>query len=471
MMSVLELRSPLSAEERLEKRRLILRDVTALLSLFAVTVILAALTYFLFTSFSKHRENLAQRWLGRGRAAMASGHPEQAVQALRSALEYEDRQRQIDLQRETEIELATALAAAGQDSEAMAYFNTLLEAEPGNGLINLQIARLSVKQGHEDAAIESYQRALDGTWHGDGYLRRLQVRLELSEYLLRQHDTARARGELITASGNAPDEPNVKLRIASLLEQAQDSASAFEIYRKLAVNRPPRLEALEGAGRAAASMGRYLEAKQYLTRALNDAALETRPQAEREAVRNQLADAVHVLALYPSPELNIRAHAERILHNVNVARARMAECSAAVETGAASSGPASASNPAPDGAKASTAANASTASWPVAWAGKVVSAVNGAARGSAKDASAAAPPAAGNAASMADLANRWRQVPSNLTIRALEADSELEQTLITLVYDTEKATAAEKTASCGSPTGEDALLLQIAQSPWTVEQQ
>jgi tetratricopeptide (TPR) repeat protein len=363
------------------------------------------LTFFLFNSFSTHRHELAQRWLARGRSAMAGGRPEQAVQALRSALEYEEGQREMDLQRETEIELATALAAAGQDAEATAYFNTLLEAQPGNGLINLQLARLAVKQGHEEQAVESYQRALDGTWLGDGYLRRLSVRLELARYLLSRHEAWRARSELITASGNAPDDPNIKLEIAGLLEQAQDPQDAFEIYRKLALNGPDRLEALEGAGRAATALNHYLLARLYLTKALDNPGLEARPAAEREAVRNALADTVHLLALYPGPELSTRARAERILHNVNTARARMTDCSAATPEG--------------------------------------------------------------NTPALAGLADRWQAVPSKLTVRALEEYPELEQTLMTLVDDTEKTTVQ----TCGNPTGEDALLLQIARAPWAVEQQ
>lgn len=406
-MSALELRSPLSAEERLEKRRLILRDVTAFLSLFAITSALAVLTYFLFNSFQRHREDLAQRWLTRGRAAMASGHPEQAVQALRSALEYEPGQREADLelQRQTEIELATALATAGKDTEATAYFNTLLEAEPGNGLINLELARLAAKQGHEAQAIESYQRALDGTWQGDGYQRRLSVRLELARYLLSRHDIGRARNHLLIAAGNAPDEPSVKLEIAGLLEQAQDPTSAFDIYRKLALNKPERLEALEGAGRTAAALGRYALARIYLTRALESPALEVRPAEEREAVRDALADTVHLLALYPGPELSAQTRAVRILHDVGTARDRMTACSAGTP--------------------------------------------------------------GSNVPALAALATRWQAAPSNLTVRALEDDPELEQTLMTLVYDTEKLTAQ----TCGKPTGEDALLLKIAQAPWAVEQQ
>lgn len=385
-MAVLQLRSPLSSEERLEKRKLIVRDLIALFSLFAITLVLATLTYFLFRSFTLHRQELAQRWLARGRAAMAAKHPEQAVLALRSALEYQPGKRR------TEIELASALAAAGHNQEAAAYFGTLLDAEPGNGLINLELARLAVNQGNESQAIESYERALDGTWQGDGYLRRLSVRLELSRYLLSRHDYAHARTQLLIASGNAPDEPKVKLEIAGLMEQAQDPSSALEIYRKLAQRRPEPLEALEGAGRMAEALGRYALVRQYMGRALDHPDFEKLPEEERQTIRDSFSDATHLLALYPSPELSVRERAERILHNVQIARARFTSC------------------------------------------------------------------IAGQAASQPALATRWQQVPQSLKLLSLERDPQMEEQLMTLVYDTEKQTAT----TCGAPTGDDALLLKMA---------
>src|SRR5580704_4834439 len=117
-MAVFELQPPLTAEERLHKRKLIFRDLISLSGLFAITVVLAVLTWFLFNSFARHRQELAQRWLARGQAAMADGHPEQAVEAFRSALEYDPAQRQ------TEIKLAMALEAADRVVEATSYFNT-----------------------------------------------------------------------------------------------------------------------------------------------------------------------------------------------------------------------------------------------------------------------------------------------------------------------------------------------------------
>ncbi len=120
-----------------------------------------------------------------------------------------------------EIELATALAAAGRLQEATAYFNTLWEAEPGNGQINLALARLAVRQGNQPSAMRYYQASIDGTWQGDGSVRRREVRLEMVKYLLsRQVD--HARSELLIAEGNAPDDPSVRMQIAQLMETAQD---------------------------------------------------------------------------------------------------------------------------------------------------------------------------------------------------------------------------------------------------------
>ena len=70
------------------KRKLILRDALTFLTLILVTVLLFAVTLFLFRSFTAHREELAKRWSARGREAIASGRPDQAIVALRTALSY-----------------------------------------------------------------------------------------------------------------------------------------------------------------------------------------------------------------------------------------------------------------------------------------------------------------------------------------------------------------------------------------------
>jgi len=396
-MDVFELHPLLSPEERAEKRRLIVRDFIALFSLFVITVVLGLLTYFLFSSFSRHRDVLARRWRANGERALKSGHPEEAVEDLRSALEYAPGQRDI------EVELAMALAAAGRNVEATAYFNSLLEAEPGNGLIHLQLARLAARQGNAALAEEHYQSALDGTWERNGYLQRLSVRLELVRYLISQRNYARAQIELRTAAGNALNMPEKQLEIAGLMEQAQDPTDALDIYRTQMSQKDAPLEAFEGAARTAYELGRIALARDALARAVAHPGFATQNEATRQTVKQMLADSERILELYPDPNLNVRARAERIANDAKIARARLTACFAS--------------------------ANA--------------------------------------AGEMADLQGQWQQVPVNLSVRMLERNPQLEQTTMSLVYDTEEQTAQV----CGAPTGDDALLLKIAQAPLAVQQQ
>ncbi len=396
-MAVLQLRSALTPEERQQKQKLILRDSLALLSLFAIAIVLFFITYLLFHSFSVHRQELAQRWLLRGEAALHSGQPQVAIDALRSALAYapDDENLQIDL--------AEALAAAGRMQEAVAYFNTLLETRPGDGLINLQLARLAARQGEEPLAIQHYQAALDGTWEGDGYIRRREVRLEVSRYLIDRKRYNDARTQLLIAAGNAPDDPNIEIVVAGLLEEAHDPANALHFYRKALQHRPVQFTALLGASRAAYALSRYQQAKELLERTLNHPGFDKQPSDVQAQYRDMLSDADHILLLYPDPGLSFHARAERILNARKIAQERLADCLST---------------------------------------------------------KTAVPP------ELQTLGGQWQQLPAALHLLQLEQNPELEQTIMQLVYQTEQITSQQ----CGAPTGNDALLLKIAQAPEAIEQ-
>ena len=396
-MAALQLRSALTPEERLQKQKLILRDSLALLSLFAIAIVLFFITYLLFHSFSVHRQQLAQRWHNRGEAALHSGQPQVAIDALRSALAYAPDDENL------QIELAEALGAAGRMQEAVAYFNTLLETRPGNGQINLQLARLAARQGDEALAIQHYQAALDGTWQGDGYVRRREVRLEVSRYLIDRKRYNDAKTQLLITAGNAPEDPNIEIVVAGLLEQAHDPANALHFYRKALEHRPVQLAALLGASRAAYALSRYQQAKELLERTLNHPGFDKQPSDVQAQYRDMLSDADHILLLYPDPGLSFHARAERILNARRIAQDRLAAC-----------------------------LNTKTAV----------------------------------PQQLQTLDGQWKQLPAALHLLQLEQDPELEQTIMQLVYQTEQITSQQ----CSAPTGNDALLLKIAQAPEAVEQ-
>ncbi len=441
-MSFFALKTPLTATDRIERRRLIFADSLALVTLFAITVLLAVSTNYLYQSYASHQVKLADRWLQRGEQAMRDGKPQAAIDALSSALAFDPNQRT------TEIKLAEALASAGRIQEATVYFNSLLESQQGSGLINLQLARLAARQGDQSQAIDDYQRAIYGNWEGDGYVRRREVRFELIKYLIDHQQLNRARSELLVASGNAPeDDISVQLEIARLMEVAQDPADALHLYKTILRRHPSLREALEGAGSAAFQLGRYLEAKHYLSHALEGPAVDKEPAAAIAKSRDSLNEATRLLALYPSPGLRPSEQIARVLTDRKLAMARLAECTRDRATG-----------PAKDSAPAS--APAGTTPSPLQ---------NFASRFSRHPAQPAPNPAATPAPvdPLAALTQKWQELPVKISARDLEKDPELTQAQIQLIYDTELITQQV----CGAPGGDDALLLRIAQAPTQVEEE
>ena len=65
------------------------------------------------------------------------------------------------------------------------------------------------------------------------------------------------------------------------------------------------------------------------------------------------------------------------------------------------------------------------------------------------------------------LLQRWQKLPAKVSLADLEKDPELAQTQMQLIYDTELNTQQV----CGAATGDDALLLKIAQAPNQVEEE
>lgn len=414
----------LTSEERTALRHLIFKDAVALVILLLIVIVLSGLTYLLFHSFQNHEQELARRWRQRGEAALQKNDPQTAIIALHAALNLESN-------RATEIELAEALAKAGRIHEAVAYFKTLREAQPGSGIINLQLARLAARQNQTAQAIDYYETALDGTWEGDGYDRRREVRLELAGYLISVSQLPQARTQLLITAGNAPNLPAVQLKVAGMLEQCGSPADALQIYRTLDRRHHPEWQALAGAGRTAYQLGQFWLALQYLNRALYAQDFRAQPPTSQAAIRSMQSTTEQILAIYPAPDLTIHERARRIQHNVTVARARYNSCEAPVVAAAARP-------PVP------AAPSAPSLLPPAIQLNPTQQAALASARG---------------------LATRWAKVPRYLSLFRLEQNPQMEQTLMQLVYDTE----TDATRQCGPPQGDDALLYRIAQAPDAVE--
>ena len=481
---VLRARATLTVEERAEKHRLLVRDTMALSSLLALVMALTFVTWGLFHSFAAHRLVLEQRWKQRGEAALRDGRPQAAIESLRSALAYAPDERSL------QVELATALAGAGRTQEALVYFDTLHEQQPGDGMINLQLARLAVRQGNASVAITNYQAALDGTWNGDGVIRRREVRLELSQYLVAHKRFDEARNQLLIAAGNAADNHGLQLTVAGLLEQADGDADALGLYRKAMAFRDTRNAGLVGAGRTAAAQGHYLEARNLLNQATVQGDYGLLPEDERDAVHTLIEESTAILAIYPAQNLSPRVRAVRVGYAVRVARQRLNACS-----GSPANEPAEAASIQTRTRQAPAARTTATSRdpdpsptpglsgdpGPATDPGPLRSAITAVQR--AGSTLAGRPPAgstgqpAGTAATadndsasrMQTIAARWQQLPPDaLLARRMEQDQALLDGTMQLVYDTEKALSDKP--GCPAATRDDLLLLKIAAAPDEVEQ-
>ena len=403
--------TPLTPAERLAKRHLVFKDTLALLSIFAVTCVLAVLTWLIFRSYSQHQSDAAARWKRRGEEALKHNNAQAAVYDLRTSLGYGPDDPG------TEIELAQALAEIDTPrslEEAAVYLNTLWEKEPGNGNINLQLARVLARQGQVASALEHYHAAVYGVWEGQGAVQGRRARLEMVRYQISLGRFNDARGELLIAAGNDTSTPTL-MNAAGLLAEAHAPADALHLYQEVAARRPVVVQALEGAGQMAFLLARYRTARTYLDRALN-ASNAAHPLRDRALVEKNLRIANAVMAIYPSPELPQRERLRRVVRAYEVARKRYMAC--ANGTSGQSNGP-----------------------------------QNGRAQIENND-------------QMTALGNRWQSERPRLTVAALADSAQLEQATMQLVYDTEQVTER----ACGEPTGEDEALLRIATSPDSVDQ-
>jgi tetratricopeptide (TPR) repeat protein len=298
------------------KRRLILRDSITFLGLIAVTAVLLAITLFLFRSFTAHRADLAQRWSERGRNALNQGQPDQAIVALRTALSYAPEERSYELL------LAQALGDAGHLDESYNYFLGLWENTPGDGFINLRLARLAAQKKDTQAAVNYYRAAIYGTWEGDGTLRRREVRLELARYLISIGDNSSARSELLIAGGNNPNDPGVELTLADLLQQAGYPKDALNYYQKVLTLEPKNETALVAAGRIEYEGGRFEEAHRLLERASEEQA--------PAGITTMLENSARIVSLSPLGKLVPGEHVGRILQARGLAKKRFDTCNAQV---------------------------------------------------------------------------------------------------------------------------------------------
>ncbi|HZO99956.1 MAG TPA: tetratricopeptide repeat protein [Terriglobia bacterium] len=239
-----------------------LRRETLLAFILVCLIALFVITGLAAKAYHSREKALATEWYNRGEADLKAGDPASALEDFRSALVYS---RDNSLYR---FRLAQALIAAQRFSEARTHLLTLWEREPGSGRLNLELARLAVKESNEPEALRYYHQAIYGVWESEPEKRRREARLEMCEFLLNRGAKAQAQAELMALADELPSDPALHTQVAGLFVKAGDYDHALRQFQAaLQLNRRDQA-ALAGAGEAAFQLEEYQKAQQYLDRAV-----------------------------------------------------------------------------------------------------------------------------------------------------------------------------------------------------------
>lgn len=247
----------------LSRYRFYLRQRPTLLVLLSVlTVVFFLAVAGLSRAHEAQRQALGNRWFNRGVVDLQTKRYEAAVIEFRSALLYS----QDDYS--YQLNLAEALIGLKHTAEASAYLSNLWDREPGNGLVNLELARIAAQRGEIDQAVRYYHDAVYAAWPREQESKRRVARLELINLLLRVKDLGDAQGELIALAANVGDDPAQQDTIGDLFVRAGDYEHALASYRIALRADRHNGAALAGAGYAAFQLGQYPLAQHYLQQAI-----------------------------------------------------------------------------------------------------------------------------------------------------------------------------------------------------------
>jgi tetratricopeptide (TPR) repeat protein len=215
-------------------------------------------------AYRAQREALGNRWFARGVADLNAKNFDAAVTEFRAALLYarDDYNYQLNL--------AEALIGAKQTGQASAYLLNLWDREPGNGQVNLELARIAAQKGQTTDAVRYFNDAVYAAWPPDQETQRREARLELIGLLLRTNAKTQAQAELIALAENVGDDPAEQARIGDLFVRAGDYQNALDAYRLSLKYDRHDAATLKGAGDAAFELGQYPAAEHYLEMAVSE---------------------------------------------------------------------------------------------------------------------------------------------------------------------------------------------------------
>jgi tetratricopeptide (TPR) repeat protein len=252
----------------------------------AMAVLFVADTFLARTERAESRVQAA-RLFEQGRTWMHRGENAEAIERIKDALSIERGNR--DYLRT----LAQAQLAAGETADAESTLADLLQNNPTDGLSNLILARVLLKEGRFAEAISYFHRAIYGHWDQDAAGNRLRVRFELIEILVQRGLKEELLAELLLVQDQAPRDLKTQIRIGQLFFLAGSPARAVDVFRGILHDAPANVDAYTGLGQAEFARGNYHAAQRDFQSTL-------RLAPDDQAIRKRLDLCDDVLALDPT---------------------------------------------------------------------------------------------------------------------------------------------------------------------------
>lgn len=227
----------------------------------SIAVLFAADTFLARTERTESRIEAAHLF-EEGKRLMQRGQDGEAISRIKDAQAIER------VNREYRLTLAQAQLAANRLSDAEATIAWLLQTSSTDGLANLIMARVLVKEGRFEEAFSYYHRAIYGEWKQDANGNRLRARFELIDLLAQRGAKEDLLAELLPVQDEAPRDPTTRMHIGRLFLLAESPVRAADVFHGILQDDHGNADAYAGLGDAEFARGNYRAAQQDYRTAL-----------------------------------------------------------------------------------------------------------------------------------------------------------------------------------------------------------
>jgi tetratricopeptide (TPR) repeat protein len=313
------------------------REVVTMVLITGLIIVLFIGVTAVSALFHAQQDALAARWSARGGAELAAGRYGEAVNDYRASLQYAPDSYPIQLG------MAKGLIGLGRSGstpsealalkEASAYLVNLWEAQPENGVVNRELARIAAGKGDTRSALRYYHNAVYAIWEGDAERERRETRWELVNYLLGIKAYAQAQSELIALAAEVGGDPGQQASLGQYFLKVQDNQRALAAFRLTLQADPHSQAALAGAGAAAFGMGDYVRAQDYLR-----GAVQASPSDRESGDLLDVAEQVTQLDPYRR-QISVAERDRAVLGVIQTTEERLKSCPAAARSLVAASAP------------------------------------------------------------------------------------------------------------------------------------